>query len=65
MKLTIFYQNTEISFEVKSFAHYGQSFFVFEADLTQDLYEFLTPVVWQQPTIGFYQLTKEIHWSLK
>ena len=65
MRLTIFHQSTEISFEVKSFAHYGQSFFVFEADLTQDLYEFLAPVVWQQPTPDFYQLTKDTHWTLK
>ena len=67
MKLTIFNQGVRISFEIKSFNHYGKGFFVFSADLTFDLVDYLseTGLIYTQPTSGTYQLSKKIEFSLE
>lgn len=67
MRLTIFHPMTSITVEVKSFNHYGDAFFTFHADLTEDLVDYLSKaeLIYRQPSEDCYQLPRTVEFKLE
>lgn len=55
MKLTLFSEGFQVSFEIKKLNHHGNEFFVFEAIIDADLFNFLEAVnlIYKQHTGNF------------
>ena len=58
---------TSITVEVKSFNHYGDAFFTFHADLTEDLVDYLfkAGLIYTQPSEDCYQLPRTVEFKLE
>lgn len=67
MRLTMFKDGIQLSFQIVQFDGLGDNFFVFYAHLTYDLVDYLTGSGWiySQPSESKYQLSREVEFRIE